>query len=116
MIDHNAPWRSVERTLYFEGLMRRFAADGPRHLVFTPPSTRGSLLTNVEAWVLNLQKQFVPTLDDMGRWPMVATFDPPDVMSREQSEWLSKRWGECASLWVARGCPLVLPRTEAVAA
>lgn len=26
-------------------------------------------------------------------------------MSREQSEWLSKRWGECASGWVAAGCP-----------
>jgi hypothetical protein len=110
VIDHRSPWRSIARTLYFEGLMRRFATDGPRHLVFTPPSTRGSLVTNAEAWALNVQKQFVPTLDGMGRWPLVATFDAPELLSREQADWLSKRWGECASLWAAKGCPLVSPR------
>lgn len=73
--------------------MRRFAEFGARHLVFTPPTARGSLMTNAEAWALDLQKEFVPTLDDAGRWPSVATFDHPDVLSREQSEWLSKRWG-----------------------
>jgi hypothetical protein len=114
-MDHHAPWGSIDRTLYFEGLMRRFAVDGPRHLVFTPPSTRGSLMTNVEAWALNTQKHFVPTLDDMGRWPLVATFGAPEILSREQAEWLSKRWGECAALWATRGCPLVLPHTEALA-
>lgn len=96
--------------------MRRYADQGPRHLVFTPPSTRGSLLTNVEAWAINLQRNYVPTLASAGRWPPVYTLDDPEMLSREQSEWLSLRWGQCAALWAKNDCPLVLPRFTSVAA
>lgn len=116
MSDHKSPWRSAALTAYFERLMRQYAAHGSRHLVFTPPSNRGSLLTNVEAWALNLQRDYVPMLVDMGRWQQVYTLDHPDVLSREQSEWLSLRWGECAALWVKNDCPLVAPRIVSVAA
>lgn len=109
MSGHTAPWRSVERTAYFEGLMRQYAVEGPRYLTFTPPSTRGSLLTNTEAWALNLQRRFVPTLSEEGRWPPRYALEHPDNLTQEQQTWLTQRWGECAALWAKSGCPLVAP-------
>lgn len=97
---HNAPWYSQERLAYYEGLMRLFAEKGDRHLAFTPPHTRGSLLTIAEAWILNRQKAFVPTLTDMGRWPDASPGMHPHNLSKEQSEWLRRNWGDGARQWV----------------
>lgn len=105
MSGHRAPYYSTERTAYYESLMDSFATQGSKHLCFTPPSTRGSNLTRCEAWALNIQRDYVPTLCDMGRWPIIQIGAHPSTLTREQSEWLSKRWGECASGWVAAGCP-----------
>jgi hypothetical protein len=103
---HRASHFSAELTAYFEHLMDEFAEKGDRHLVFTPPTTRGSLITRAEAFAINVQRDYVPTLTDMGRWPLISVGQRPDVMSREQREWLSQHWGECARLWIARGCPM----------
>lgn len=102
---HKAPYRSPELTAYFEGKMDEFAKLGGRHLVFTPPTTRGSLITRCEAWAINIQRDHVPTLADMGRWPLVNIGDHPEVLSREQTEWLSRFWGDCAHKWTEAGCP-----------
>lgn len=102
-IDHRAPSYSMERTCYFDGLMDRYARDGDRYLVFTPPSTRGSLLTRAESWAINFQRPYVPTLIDDGRWPVTDHRDHPSLLSPDQTEWLSSRWGECASLWRRKG-------------
>lgn len=97
---HQAPWRSKELTAYYEGLMEAFADKGAGHLPFTPPTDRGSLITRAEAMAINLQRDYVPTLAEAGRWPLVSVLqNPDDVMSRDQREWLLKRWGECARLW-----------------
>jgi hypothetical protein len=105
MASHRAPYYSVERTTYFESCMDEFAKHGGRHLVFTPPTTRGSNITRCEAWALNLQRDCVPTLTEAGRWPLIQIDAHPKTMSREQSEWLSKFWGDCARKWVEAGCP-----------
>lgn len=102
-IGHRAPWRSQERTVYFEGLMDQYASCGPKHLPFTPPTTRGSLITRAEAYGINLQQQFVPTLAEAGRWPAVSAGGDPNDLSAEQREWLSLRWGQVASLWARSG-------------
>lgn len=96
---HNAPWYSQERLSYFEEMMKEFAEKGGRYLVFTPPHTRGSLLTLAEAWILNRQRPFVPTLDAMGRWPEVSPGVHPHDLSRDQSDWLCRNWGEGARQW-----------------
>jgi hypothetical protein len=85
--------------------MDGFAAHGSKHLCFTPPTTRGSNITRCEAWALNVQRDYVPTLCGMGRWPAVKIGGHPKILTRDQSDWLSKRWGECASGWVEAGCP-----------
>ena len=99
--DHRAPWRSPELTAYYERKMDEYVEHGSRHLVFTPPTTRGSLITRCESWAVNLQRDYVPTLTDAGRWPEIMAGSHPDTMSRDQRDWLSSpgRWGECAVLW-----------------
>lgn len=103
--DHNAPWQSKGRTAYFEWLMQEYAEKGDRHLCFTPPTDRGSLITRCEAWGLNTQRQYVPTLADGGDWRVVQAGGNPDTMTRIQREWLFNFWGDVASKWVAAGCP-----------
>ena len=105
---HRAPYYSDERTMYFESLMDRFAEHGARHLTFTPPSTRGSNLTRCEAWAINTQRDYVPTLADAGRWPAAQIGAHPNTLSREQADWLSRFWGDCARKWVEAGCPGVV--------
>lgn len=105
MAGHHAPYFSVERTNYYESLMDQFAARGTRHLCFTPPTSRGSNLTRCEAWAINAQRDYVPTLADAGRWPPVQIGKRPETLSREQADWLSRFWGDCARKWVEAGCP-----------
>lgn len=104
-LSHKAPYRSPELTAYYEDKMDEFAKLGGRYLVFTPPTTRGSLITRCEAWAINVQRDCVPTLTEAGRWPIIKIGGNPDDFSREQAEWLSCFWGDCASKWVEAGCP-----------
>jgi len=88
--------------------MDRYAEHGGSHLVFTPPSDRGSLITHCEAYGLNLQRRCVPTLVMDGAWPIVKAGEKAsEAMSRIQREWLFRRWGEVAAAWVKAGCPRV---------
>lgn len=103
MVWNRAPYRSWRLTCYYNGLLDRAARDGLEHLPFTPPTTRGSLITRCEAWGLNNQRAFVPTLTDMRRWPIVAHDDHPDALSNVQAEWLKLRWGEVATTWCSEG-------------
>lgn len=105
MSDHRAPYYSAERTAYYEGLMDQFAEHGGRHLCFTPPTDRGSNITRCEAWALNLQRGFVHSLRDAGRWPVVQVGAHPNTLHDEQRKWLSRFWGDCARKWVEAGCP-----------
>jgi hypothetical protein len=109
---HRAPYYSDERTAYFEHLMDGFAERGGRSLTFTPPSTRGSNITRCEAWAINTQRDYVPTLADAGRWPNIKIGAHPETLSRDQTEWLSMRWGECARKWAEAGCPGVIEPTS----
>lgn len=114
---HKAPWRSVELTAYFDHLMDEFAKsrDGKR-LVFTPPTTRGSLITIAEAWIINTQREYVPTLTDAGRWPIVEALAHPDTISSDQARWLSLPgvWGDAARLWAERGWMPAKPALDLV--
>lgn len=102
---HDAPVYSAERLAYFEDKMDEYSRLGLRHLVFTPPTDRGCLLTHCETWALNLQQDYVPTLHGQGRWPTVRAGIHPKVLTREQVTWLKRNWGDCARLWVENGCP-----------
>lgn len=97
--DHNAPYHSEARTVYFEVLMDLYRTEGDRNLTFTPPTDRGSLITRAEAYGINAQRRCVPTLVMNGDWPVVEIGANPNTMSRVQREWLNLRWGEVAALW-----------------
>lgn len=90
------------QTEKFEKYMDDFFLSGgkPEKLIFTPPTDRGANITRVEAFGLNMQRNFVPCLVDAGRWPVVKVDDDPSVMSNDQRYWLNLRWGEIARKWV----------------